>query len=113
MFDGQMAYDHSGSAPVYATNSGGRSWSDGTGPLEDGWEADGEMVRNAYTLRKDDDAFSQPGDMVRKEFDDDQRATQEIGRAPVCTPVTNAKLVCRLLLQKKKSSAVFHEQITQ
>src|SRR3546814_11836243 len=48
MFDGQMAYDHSGSAPVYATNSGGRSWSDETGPIEDGWEADGEMVRNAY-----------------------------------------------------------------
>src|SRR3546814_17697070 len=74
MFDGQMAYDHSGSAPVYATNSGGRSWSDETGPIEDGWEADGEMVRNAYTLRKDDDAFSQPGDQVRQRFDDDQRA---------------------------------------
>src|SRR3546814_3056971 len=26
----------------------------------------------------------------------------EIGRAPVCTPVTNAHLVCRLLLEKKK-----------
>src|SRR3546814_5262424 len=27
----------------------------------------------------------------------------EIGRAPVCTPVTNAHLVCRLLLEKKKN----------
>src|SRR3546814_5786608 len=26
----------------------------------------------------------------------------EIGRAHVCTPVTNAHLVCRLLLEKKK-----------
>src|SRR3546814_4097602 len=26
---------------------------------------------------------------------------REIGRAPVCTPVTNAHLVCRLLLEKK------------
>src|SRR3546814_2797351 len=26
---------------------------------------------------------------------------QEIGRAHVCTPVTNAHLVCRLLLEKK------------
>src|SRR3546814_1216245 len=26
----------------------------------------------------------------------------EIGRAHVCTPVTNAQLVCRLLLEKKK-----------
>src|SRR3546814_3903933 len=25
-----------------------------------------------------------------------------IGRAPVCTPLTNAQLVCRLLLEKKK-----------
>src|SRR3546814_1519398 len=28
----------------------------------------------------------------------------EIGRAHVCTPVTNAHLVCRLLLEKKKTS---------
>src|SRR3546814_7695590 len=28
----------------------------------------------------------------------------EIGRAHVCTPVTNAHLVCRLLLEKKKNS---------
>src|SRR3546814_7625061 len=28
--------------------------------------------------------------------------SQEIGRAHVCTPVTNAHLVCRLLLEKKK-----------
>src|SRR3546814_7504366 len=27
---------------------------------------------------------------------------EEIGRAHVCTPVTNAHLVCRLLLEKKK-----------
>src|SRR3546814_5727549 len=26
----------------------------------------------------------------------------QIGRAHVCTPVTNAQLVCRLLLEKKK-----------
>src|SRR3546814_7127336 len=28
---------------------------------------------------------------------------KEIGRAHVCTPVTNAHLVCRLLLEKKKN----------
>src|SRR3546814_4876867 len=27
----------------------------------------------------------------------------EIGRAHVCTPVTNAQLVCRLLLEKKQN----------
>src|SRR3546814_1805039 len=30
------------------------------------------------------------------------RAITEIGRAHVCTPVTNAHLVCRLLLEQKK-----------
>src|SRR3546814_3578482 len=29
-------------------------------------------------------------------------ASEQIGRAHVCTPVTNAHLVCRLLLDKKK-----------
>jgi catalase len=43
MFDGQMALDHAGNAPVYAPNSGGRSWADETGPVADAWETDGEM----------------------------------------------------------------------
>src|SRR3546814_4656359 len=30
----------------------------------------------------------------------------EIGRAHVCTPVTNAHLVCRLLLEKKKKNTL-------
>src|SRR3546814_7222280 len=29
---------------------------------------------------------------------------REIGRAHVCTPVTNAHLVCRLLIEKKKTN---------
>jgi catalase len=73
MFDGQMAYEHSGNRPVYAPNSVGRGWSDATGPVADGWEADGAMVRSAYTLRADDDDFSQPGTLVRNVFDDAQR----------------------------------------
>src|SRR3546814_6969746 len=32
----------------------------------------------------------------------------EIGRAPVCTPVTNAHLVCRLLLEKHKQTPPIH-----
>jgi catalase len=73
MFDGHMAYHHSGNAPVYAPNSGGRSWADETGPVADGWEAYGEMVRSAYTLRPDDDDFTQAGVLVRQVFDDAQR----------------------------------------
>src|SRR3546814_1262321 len=33
----------------------------------------------------------------------------QIGRAHVCTPVTNAHLVCRLLLEKKKSTNTVNE----
>jgi catalase len=74
MFDGQMAYLHSGSAPTYAPNSGDRTWADETGTVSDGWETDGDMVRSAYTLRINDDDFSQPGTLVREVFDDAQRA---------------------------------------
>jgi catalase len=73
MFDGQMAYHHSGDAPVYAPNSGGRPWADETGSVADGWESDGEMVRSAYTLRADDDDFTQPGILVREVFSDAER----------------------------------------
>jgi len=73
MFDGQMAYHHSGAAPVYAPNSGDRGWSDVTGPVAEGWEADGDMVRSAYTLRSNDDDFGQPGILVRQVFNDRQR----------------------------------------
>src|SRR3546814_8805545 len=59
MFDGPMAYHHSGAAPVYATNSEGRSWADETGTVDDGWTADGEMVRSAYTPRSNDDDRSE------------------------------------------------------
>src|SRR3546814_1112557 len=39
----------------------------------------------------------------------------EIGRAQVCTPVTNAQLVCCLLLEKKKMKHIEHtcEQTAQ
>jgi len=74
MFDGPMTYHHSGAAPVHATNSGGRPWADQTGAVENGWEADGEMVRSAYSLRAGDNDFSQPGTLVRKVFNDDQRS---------------------------------------
>ncbi len=69
-FDGHMTYHHSGAAPVYAPNSGGRPWADETGAMEDGWEADGAMVRSAYILRPDDDDFIQPGTLVRDVFND-------------------------------------------
>ena len=73
MFDGQMAYEHSGAQPVYAPNSEGRSWADEDANLEESWAVDGEMTRRAYELHAEDDDFGQPGTLVREVFDDAQR----------------------------------------
>ncbi|MCL7497376.1 catalase [Streptomyces decoyicus] len=72
--DGPMRYEPSRAARPYAPNSYG-------GPAADtlrygepaGWETGGEMVREAYTLRRDDDDFGQPGTMVRQVLDDAAR----------------------------------------
>ncbi|HHW83613.1 MAG TPA: catalase [Actinomycetales bacterium] len=75
MKDGNMAYHHSGDAAVYAPNSKGRPYvgDERQGPLAEGWETDGELMRQAYTLRADDDDFGQAGTLVREVFDDAQR----------------------------------------
>lgn len=73
-FEGNMTIDHRGAAPVYAPNSFGESWSDETGPVDNSWESDGELVRSSYTLRADDDDFGQPGTLYREVFDDAARA---------------------------------------
>jgi catalase len=70
LFDGQMSFENSGNQPVYAPNSYQRGWSDHTGPVEDGWETDTEMVRSAYSLHAEDDDFGQPGTLVRDVMDD-------------------------------------------
>ena len=73
MIDGPMAYHHTGAAPVYAPNSGDRPWADEEGKVDNGWESDGEMVRNAYTLHVDDDDFGQPGILVHEVFTEADR----------------------------------------
>ena len=70
--DGAMRYRHNGGQPVYAPNSSG-------GPRahpryqEPGWEVDGEIVRTAYTKRRDDDDFVQAGTLYRKVLDEAAR----------------------------------------
>jgi catalase len=97
MFDGQMTYQHAGAAPTYVPNSGGRTWADQTGPVEDGWESDGPLVRSAYTLHAQDDDFGQPGTLVREVFGDferDQLVEQVAGslQAGVREPVLSRAL---------------------
>jgi catalase len=72
--DGAMAYEHRSDDPVYAPNSFGRGYADAVGEVEDSWEADGAMVRQAYKLRPDDDDFAQAGTLVREVWDDEIRA---------------------------------------
>lgn len=72
-FDGQMNYHHTGARSTYAPNSFGDPWSDQTGPVEDSWESDGELVRASQALRQDDDDFGQAGTLVREVFTDEER----------------------------------------
>ena len=65
--DGAMRFRNP-TDPVYAPNSYQGPRADPS-VLEPGWEVAGEMVRSAYTLRRDDDDFSQPGALVRQVLD--------------------------------------------
>ncbi len=61
--------------PVYAPNSYGGPQADPSQAANEAglWHADGDMVRKAYTLRKDDDDWSQAGTLVREIMDDEAR----------------------------------------
>jgi catalase len=70
--DGRMRFTNA-SDPVYVPNSVGGPQADPNRAAEVRWAADGEMVRAAYTLRPDDDDWSQAGVLVREVMDDEQR----------------------------------------
>ncbi|GGR45178.1 catalase [Nocardioides luteus] len=60
--------------PVYAPNSyGGAAADPERYPEAAVWASDGEMVRTAYTLRRDDDDWGQAGTLVREVLDDAAR----------------------------------------
>ena len=59
--------------PVYAPNSYGGPAADPQVGGEAAWYADGEMVREAYTLREDDDDWSQARALVNDVMDDAAR----------------------------------------
>ncbi|WP_324754191.1 catalase [Roseovarius sp. Pro17] len=71
--DGAMRVDNV-SDPVYAPNSYGGPTADPSLTDDAGqWYADGDMVRQAYTLREDDDDWGQAGTLVRDVMDDAAR----------------------------------------
>ncbi|MFD4421215.1 catalase [Agromyces sp. NPDC058484] len=61
-------------APVYAPNSFGGPAASAALAAEGGWEADGELVRTAYTLRADDDDFGQAGTLYREVYSAEAKA---------------------------------------
>ncbi|MFZ2235363.1 MAG: catalase-related domain-containing protein, partial [Dokdonella sp.] len=86
------------SDPVYAPNSYGGPKADPARTDDAGlWHADGDMVRKAYTLRKDDDDFGQAGTLVRDVLDDAARerlVSNIVGhlKGGVSAPVLNRAL---------------------
>lgn len=71
--EGHMQFHHTGNAPVYSPNSYGRAYQDAQGPVDNGWEADGELVRAAYSLHPEDDDFGQAHTLVRDVYSDEER----------------------------------------
>ncbi|MFD9456045.1 catalase [Streptomyces sp. NPDC059985] len=72
--DGAMRYDASAAARPYAPNSyGGPAAEPARSGEPAGWAAAGEMVREAYSLRAEDDDWGQPGKLVRQVMDDAAR----------------------------------------
>jgi len=61
------------SDPVYYPNSKGGPQADPVLTAEPLWHLDGDMVRTAYTLRRDDDDWGQAGTLVREVMDDAAR----------------------------------------
>lgn len=71
--DGAMRVDNV-KDPVYAPNSKGGPAADPSRTDDAGlFYADGDMVRQAYTLREDDDDWGQAGTLVREVLDDAAR----------------------------------------
>jgi len=71
--DGAMRVENV-SDPVYAPNSKGGPKADlERFPYVEKWEASGEFIQAAYTLRRDDDDWSQARTLVRKVMDDAAR----------------------------------------
>jgi catalase len=60
--------------PVYAPNSYGGPAAQPEQDSDIGlWQTDGALVRQAYTLREDDDDWTQPGILIREVMDDAAR----------------------------------------
>src|SRR3546814_7306365 len=69
--------------------------------------SEGWVLRADVRSRSSFDAIRDAAPALARRFAERNLGTlsNEIGRAHVCTPVTNSQLVCRLLLEKKFTQA--------
>src|SRR3546814_4592335 len=72
------------------------------GPVDDLYDEDEQSMFDAYRARFK--TSSKPAQHLGGLGRLRNRTLLEIGRAHVCTPVTNAHLVCRLLLENNKNN---------
>ncbi|WGT47965.1 catalase [Tessaracoccus lacteus] len=94
---GHMQYQHTGGAPVYQPNSFGRMFSDAQGRAEEGWEADGPLVRAAATLHAEDDDWGQARTLLTEVFDDEQRDRFVDTVSGALSGITDAEVMARAL----------------
>ena len=73
-FDGPMRSDYNADQPSYFPNSVGGPAVVNDPFADHSWQVDGDFVRTAYTLRADDDDFSQPRALINDVMGDDERA---------------------------------------
>ncbi|MBR8744071.1 catalase [Nocardiopsis sp. MG754419] len=91
--DGQMRHDPPGTGQVYHPNSyGGPDAGRQQGVEPDGWRVEAsELVREAYSLRRDDDDVSQPRTLIREVMDDaarDRLVSNIVGHVSAVTDET-------------------------
>ena len=72
-FDGPMRYEFNPGQPVYSPNTEGGPAVHADLFAGHSWESDSDMVRTAYTLRPEDDDFSQANALVNKVIEAAQR----------------------------------------
>ena len=94
--DGAMRYQNPGD-PVYAPNSVGGPVADGSLFEGESYQVSGDIIRNAYTLRRDDD-FGQPRalwDSVLSDTDRDNLVSNIVGHASAkeVTPEMTVRVV--------------------
>ncbi len=94
--DGAMRYSNP-QDPVYAPNSYGGPKADPSAAEPSWYAAGGEIVRAAYTQRRDDDDFGQPGTLYRQVLDEGGRQRMVTNIAGHANQGTEPQVLARVI----------------